>query len=137
MIYGITLITLSLVAIPSLLLCKKSNARELLKEIEPYQSWIGFIFCLMAIWNMIQTVLNTDLLKLNIIWWYTLLISCSIQFVLGFMLSFGYVNRIISYTIGKEKEAQIRERIAPKQGKLGLIGLLVGVWVIMADFIYL
>lgn len=37
MIWGITLILLSILAVPSLLLSKRPDARELLEKIEPYQ----------------------------------------------------------------------------------------------------
>jgi len=40
MIYGITLVLLSIIAVPSLILSKKPDAKELLKKIEPYQGWI-------------------------------------------------------------------------------------------------
>jgi len=37
MIYEITLILLSIIAVPSLILSKKPNAKELLEKVEPYQ----------------------------------------------------------------------------------------------------
>jgi len=43
MIWGITLILLSIVAVPSLILSKKPNAKELLEKVEPYQGWIGLV----------------------------------------------------------------------------------------------
>ena len=46
MFYGIQLILLSIIAVPSLILSKKPNAAELLAKIEPYQGWIGLIFCI-------------------------------------------------------------------------------------------
>jgi len=36
MFYGIQLILLSIIAVPSLILAKKPNAKELLEKIEPY-----------------------------------------------------------------------------------------------------
>ncbi len=53
MIYGILLILLSIIAVPSLILSKKPNAKELLEKIEPYQGWIGIVFFFWGVWGII------------------------------------------------------------------------------------
>ena len=54
MIYGITLILLSIIAVPSLILSKKPNAQELLDKVAPYQGWIGLVFCFFGVWGVIS-----------------------------------------------------------------------------------
>jgi len=138
MIYGITLILLSIIAVPSLLLSKKPNAKELLEKIEPYQGWIGIVFCFWGVWGIISSILSIGLLTTAPIWWITILAGSLIEALLGFMLGFGLINKLF---LGKsenaaEKAAAIRAKIAPKQGKLGLVGIAVGAWIIVASFLF-
>ena len=86
MIYGITLILLSIIAVPSLILSKKPNAKELLQKVEPYQGWIGLVFCFWGIWGIITAFLNMGWITTAPIWWFTLLAGSLVEAVLGFML---------------------------------------------------
>jgi len=138
MIWGITLILLSIIAVPSLILAKKPNAKELLAKIEPYQGWIGLLFCFWGVWGIITAVLNIGWLSIAPIWWITLLAGNVVSAALGFMLGFGQINKIF---LGKNEEAKakaavLREKIAPKQGKLGILGIFVGAWMIVASFLF-
>ncbi|MEL6304741.1 MAG: hypothetical protein AAGL29_04340 [Bacteroidota bacterium] len=138
MIYGITLVLLSIIAVPSLVLSKKPNAKELLEKIEPYQGWIGLVFCIWGVWGLITGILNIGWLTKAPIWWITLMTGSFVEAVLGFMLGFGLMNKLF---LGKnpdalEKAAQLREKIAPKQGKIGILGIIVGIWMIVASFLF-
>ena len=138
MIYGITLVLLSILAVPSLVLSKKPNAKELLEKIEPYQGWIGLLFCIWGVWGIISSILNIGWLTPAPIWWITLLAGSIIQATLGFLLGFGTINNLV---IGKnaqaqEKATELRAKMAPMQGKLGLFGVIVGIWVIVASFLF-
>ncbi|TKD58960.1 hypothetical protein [Flavobacterium sp. ASW18X] len=138
MIYGITLILLSIIAVPSLLLAKKPNAKELLEKIEPYQGWIGLVFCIWGVWGIITSILNIGWLTSAPIWWATLLAGSFVEATLGFMLGFGVINSLI---IGKNeqavtKAAELRAKLAPKQGKLGMLGIAVGIWMVIASFLF-
>jgi len=138
MFYGIQLILLSIIAVPSLILAKKPNAQELLDKIAPYQGWIGLIFCIGGVWGIISSILNLGWLTTAPIWWITLFAGSFVQAALGFMLGFGMINKLV---IGKNEAAQekanaLREKLAPRQGKLGILGLIVGAWMIVASIIF-
>jgi hypothetical protein len=138
MINGITLVLLSIIAVPSLVLSKKPNAKELLEKIEPYQGWIGLVFCILGVWGIISSILNLGWLTTAPIWWVTLAAGSLVQATLGFMLGSGLMNKLF---MGKnpeaqEKAAQLRSKIAPKQGKLGILGIAVGAWMIVASFLF-
>ncbi len=139
MIWGFALILLSIIAVPSLLLSKKSNAKELLEEVEPYQGWIGLIFCFWGVWGIISIILNIGWLTTNPIWWSTLLAGNIVETTLGFMLAFGLINKFFlsKNEASKEKASQLREKMAPKLGVLGVLGLIVGVWMIAGSFLFL
>lgn len=138
MIYGITLILLSIIAVPSLILSKKPNAKELLEKVEPYQGWIGIIFCFWGIWGMVSAVLNMAWITTAPIWWATLAAGSLVEACLGFLLGFPLINKLfLSESVkAREKAAQIRAKVAPKQGKLGVLGLIVGAWMIVASFLF-
>ena len=138
MIYGITLIVLGILAAPSLLLSKKPNAQELLDKITPYQGWIGLVFCLWGVWGVISAILNLGLLSSWPIWWITWIGSSAIQAVLGFLLGYGMINKLLlsKNEDTKKKGEQLLQKLAPLQGRLGMIGILVGVWVIVASFMF-
>ncbi len=138
MIYGITLIILGILAAPSLLLSKKPNAKELLDKITPYQGWIGLIFCLWGIWGVISAILNIGVLGHWPIWWITWIAGAAIQAVLGFILGYGMISKLLlsNNEDAKKKGEQILQKLAPIQGKLGIVGIIIGIWVIVANFIF-
>ncbi len=138
MSFGITLILLSIIAVPSLLLSKKPDAKALLEKIEPYQGWIGLILCFYGVWGIVSSILNLGWITSFPIWWVTLLAGSIIQAALGFMLGFGLINKyfLSKNEAAKEKAIVLREKLAPKQGKLGIIGLFVGGWMIVASILF-
>ena len=138
MIYGISLILLSIIAVPSLILSKKPNAKELLEKVAPYQGWIGIVFCFLGIWGIITAFLNMSWLSSVPIWWITLLIGSFVEASLGFMLGYGLITKYLAKNDeAKQKAELIRAKIAPKQGKLGLLGLIIGTWMIVASFMWI
>jgi len=138
MIYGISLILLSIIAVPSLILSKKPNAKELLEKVAPYQGWIGIVFCFWGVWGIITAFLHMGWLTVAPIWWSTLLVGSIVEAGLGFMLGYGLINKMLlsGNEAAKEKAEKIRAKIAPKQGKLGVLGLIVGAWMIIASFMF-
>ncbi len=137
MIYGISLVLLSIIAVPSLILSKKPNAKELLDKVAPYQGWIGVVFCFWGIWGIISAFLNMGWLSVAPVWWITLLAGSIVEAGLGFMLGYGLISEYLAKNDeAKQKAELIRAKIAPKQGQLGLLGLVVGAWMIVASFMW-
>ncbi|MEP5255156.1 hypothetical protein [Winogradskyella rapida] len=138
MIYGITLIFLSIIAVPSLILSKKPNAQELLDKVAPYQAWIGLVFFIVGIWGIISTLLNIGWLSTAPIWWVTLLAGSVVEATLGFMLGFSMINKLIlsNNAAAQQKAVAIRGKLAPILGQFGIFGLLVGSWMIVASLLF-
>ncbi|GAA0871131.1 hypothetical protein GCM10009117_02760 [Gangjinia marincola] len=138
MIWGISLIFLSVVAVPSLLLSRKPDAKELLAKVEPYQGWIGIVFFFWGTWGIISAVLNIDVLSIAPIWWATWVTSCVVMAALGFMLGYSLLNQwfLSNNATAKLKADQMRSAIAPKQGKLGIVGIILGTWAIIANIMF-
>jgi len=138
MIYGITLILLSILAVPSLILAKRPDAKELLDKVAPYQGWMGLAFCFWGLWGIISAVMNISLLSAFPIWWATWVAASLVEAVLGFMLGYGVINQLVlsKNEAAKEKGAQLLAKLAPIQGKLGIAGIAVGGWTIVASIVF-
>ena len=55
------------------------------------------------------------------------------------MLGSGSDQQVCSYLnneAAKAKAEELRAKIAPKQGKLGIVGIIVGAWMIVASFMF-
>ena len=138
MIYGITLIILSILAVPSLLLSRKPDAQELLNKITPYQGWIGLLFFIWGLWNVIHAIINIGMLTQVPIWWATWLAGSVLETLLGFLL--GY-STMVTLVLSKNAEAQekaqkLHAKLAPAQGTIGLIGICLGIWMIVAHILF-
>ena len=125
MLYGIALIILGILAVPSLLLSKKPNAKELLDKITPFQGWIGLVFCFWGIWGIITSVLNMGMFSIG--WMLSLAVSV-VTAVLGFLLGYGMINELLlsKNDEAKEKGAELRTKLAPLQGKFGKAAIILG-----------
>lgn len=139
MFFGITLILLSLLAVPSLILSKRPDAEEVLAKIAPYQGWIGLVFCIYGVWGIISSILGLGMLTSYPIWWATMLASSVVEAVLGFMLGYALINKYIlsKSEEGMKKGQELLLKLSPIQGKLGLAGLAVGVWTVVASILFI
>lgn len=129
MISGILLIILGILAVPSLLLSKRPDAKELLDKITPYQGWIGLIFCFWGIWGIISAVLNMGMLTTWPIGWGLWLAVSVVTAVLGFLLGYTMINQILlsKNEEAKEKGAALLAKLTPLQGKFGMAAIVLGI----------
>ncbi|MCC8035762.1 MAG: hypothetical protein LIO77_07535, partial [Rikenellaceae bacterium] len=126
-------------AIPSLVLAKKPNARELFDKIAPYQGWAGVVFAIWGIWGIISCLINIPLLALAPVIWITWFLVSLLEASLGFILGYGLINR---HMLSKNPEAaakgeQVLKKLMPLQGILGIAAIVVGLWYIIAVIVLL
>lgn len=138
MIYGITLILLGILAVPSLLLSKKPNAKELLDKIVPYQGWIGVVFAFWGVWGIISAILNLGWLTTFPIYWITFLLVSIVEAGLGFILGYGLIAK---YVLSKNEQAaekgkQLLAKLTPLQGTLGIAAIVLGIWYFVVYFVW-
>jgi len=139
MIYGITLILLGLLAIPSLILAKKPDAKELFDKIAPYQGWIGLVFAFWGIWGIIQAILKLDWLTIWPIYWITWMAVSVVEAALGFILGYSLISKYVLSKNPKtaEKGEQLLAKLLPLQGTLGLVAIALGIWFIVARILFM
>ena len=138
MIYGITLILLGCLAIPSLILAKKPDAKVLFDKVAPYQGIIGIIFALWGLWGIIQCLLHMGLLSLIPVAWVLWLLVSVVQAGLGFILGYGLISKhlLSKNENAAEKGEKLLHKLLPLQGKLGLLAIVLGIIQVVASIVY-
>lgn len=136
MINGIWLALLGALAVPSLILAKRPNAKELLGKLAPYQGWMGAVSALWGVWGIISSVLNIGWLTTFPIYWATFLADSVLLAGLGLILGIGVLKTFIKSPVAQTKLDQTLARVAPHQGRLGIAGIGVGVWMVVAGFLF-
>jgi hypothetical protein len=141
--FGCLLTVASILAVPNLFVSKKNDLANFFKKVIPYQGWLGLIVCIIGAVGLVQYALQITtkmegvLLVLILLWLTGMLCSAMLTF-LGFLLSY---NVIYTYFLAKKEKAEdnlkkMRTNIMPMQGKIGLLGILIGVWSIMAAVMF-
>lgn len=138
MIYGITLIVLGCLAIPSLVLAKRPDAKALFEKIAPYQGILGVIFALWGVWGIVQCLLHINLLSLVPVAWAVWLLVSVVEAGLGFILGYGLISKhlLSKNAAAAEKGEQMLQKLLPLQGTLGLVAIALGVIQIVVSIIY-
>ncbi|MEM6558607.1 MAG: hypothetical protein AAF219_06415 [Myxococcota bacterium] len=134
MFYGIWLVVLGALAVPSLIL-RKPEMKSVLETITPYQGWIGAVSAFWGLWGIISSVLNLGLLGSFPIWWITLAGTSVVTFALGMLLGVGTLKTFIKSDTAQQKMDEINAKLRPYQGNLGIAALGLGAWCIVASLI--
>lgn len=70
------------------------------------------------------------------IYWATFLADAVLQLALGLLLGVGVLKQFIKAPAAVAKLDQTIAKLAPKQGLLGLIAIGLGIWMIIAGFLF-
>ncbi len=138
MIYGITLIILGCLAIPSLILAKKPDAKAAFDKIAPYQGWIGILFAIWGVWGIIQCILHIELASYVPIAWIIWLVVSVVEAALGFILGYGLISKhlLSKNETAAAKGEQLLAKLLPLQGKLGILAIILGILQIISSIMY-
>ncbi len=137
MFYGIWLIVLGALAIPNLIIGKKPELKGVLDKLTPFQGWMGVVSAFWGAWGIIGAVLALNLLTTFPIWWATWLATSVITLGLGILLGVGTAKTFIKNPAAQAKMDQTLAKISPYQGTLGLAGLGLGAWCLVASIVFL
>jgi len=133
---GIWLALLGVLAIPNLIIAKKPEAKELIAKLAPYQGWIGAVSAIWGLWIVIHSFLNFGWLTSAPIWWATYLTDGVVQFGLGMLLGVGTLKTFIKAPAAQAKMDEVTQKLAPKQGVLGLVALGLAIWVVACNILF-
>lgn len=137
MINGIWMAILGVLAASSLIIARRPDAAEMIGKIAPYQGWMGAISALWGIWGIISSVLSIGLLALWPILWITNLATAVLLSSLGLLLGVGVLKTFIKDPTAQAKMDQTIAKLAPFQGTLGLVAIGVGIWCVVASFMWI
>jgi len=136
LIGGLWMILLGALAAPGIILAKRPDADQILAKIVPYQGWFGAVSALWGVWGIISSILNLGWLSIAPIYWITFLAVAVVQTGLGLLLGIGILKTYIKDPRAQDKLDLTITKLRPKQGLLGLVGMGLGVWLIIAGFIF-
>ncbi len=135
---GAWLIVLGILGAASLIISRKPDAKEYIDKLTPYQGWIGFVSIWWGAWIIIWSVMNIGTwLSVVPVWWVTILATGAIQFLLGVLLGIGVFKTFVKQEQAVEKMDALVKKLAPFQGTLGIISIGLGLWAIVARFMFL
>ena len=113
MFNGIWLILLGVLAVPSLILAKRPDAKEMLAKITPYQGWIGAISCLGGIWGIIVAIMGLSWMSTWPIYWVSLMVGSVFQTTLGLILGIGTLKTFIKNPQAQAKMDETLAKLSP------------------------
>lgn len=136
LVNGIWLAVLGILGASNLIIARKPDAKELIGKLAPYQGWIGAVSALWGVWGIISSVLNLGWMAYAPIYWITYLADSVLSLALGLLLGVGVLKTFIKNPQAQEKMDQTIAKLAPYQGLLGLIAIGVGIWMVIAGFLF-
>ncbi len=136
LVNGIWLAVLGVLGASNLIIARKPDAKELIAKLAPYQGWIGAVSALWGVWGIISSVLNLGWMAYAPIYWITYLVDSILSVCLGLLLGVGVLKPFIKNPTAVEKMDQTITKLAPYQGLLGLVAIGVGVWMVIAGFLF-
>jgi hypothetical protein len=137
MINGIWLAVLGVLGAASLIIARRPDAKDMIAKITPYQGWIGAISALWGVWGIISSVLTMTWIASWPIYWATGLANAVLQTGLGLLLGVGVLKTFIKDPTAQAKMDETITKIAPYQGTMGLVAIGVGIWMIVASFLWI
>ena len=137
LISGIWMIVLGILGASSLIIARKPDASELIAKLTPFQGWIGAVSALWGVWTIISSILNISWLSVVPIWWATFLAIGIVLTALGLLLGIGVIRTFVKHPEAIKKIDMTVSKLAPYQGKLGLVSIGLGVWGIVAFVLYM
>lgn len=139
MLAGLTLIIISILAAPSFILSKAPKFKQYLDKVTPYQGWIGVIACIWGVYGVLADCLfGIGLVGSAPLYWATLLVVNLLLVALGFMLGYTLIYQYVlsKNEAAKAKGEKVLAKLTPMQNTLGIVGLFIGLWSLIAAAIY-
>ena len=135
LVTGVWLAVLGVLGASSLIIARKPDAKEMIAKLAPYQGWIGAVSALWGAWWTINAILNLGLLAHAPIAWITWAATGAVMLLLGFLLGLGIMKTFVKDPTANAKADQMKAKLAPYEGTLGLIAIGLGVWNIIRSII--
>jgi hypothetical protein len=130
LLHGLWLAVLGVLGASNLIIAKKPDAKELIGKLAPYQGWIGAISALGGVYGIIWAILHLGGLFHWPVYWMTWTADSVLLLALGLLLGVGVLKTFIKNAQAQQKMDETITKLAPYQGKLGLLAIAVGIWMV-------
>ncbi|HEY0408366.1 MAG TPA: hypothetical protein VGC89_21705 [Pyrinomonadaceae bacterium] len=134
-LFALLIIVAGVLAAASLIIKNQPQARDLIAKLVPFQGIIGIILLIWALIELIRVLPNFSLLLQVVpIRALLLLVTLLVSIALGFLLGYGLIAQ---YALNKNAGAAssgeaARMKLAPIQGPLGIVAIILGIWLLFA-----
>jgi hypothetical protein len=138
-------IVLGILAVPNLIIAKRPDAKQLIDKLAPFQGYIGAVAALWGVWRVITVVLNLSIFialltmkagVMGMVFAILYILYALLSVGLGLMLGIGVLKTWIKNPQAQAKMDQTLAKLAPKQGSLGVLALIVGAAMLVMVFIH-
>lgn len=131
-ISGLALLICGALAASSLIVKRRPDAQQFMDKLLPYQGMFGVVVCL---WGIYGTMWSFSTFSWGFMAGLVFLLTGLVSIALGFLLGFALINK---WVLSKNEETkakgeQIRKMLLEIQNPLGLAGIAVGVFCIIAS----
>jgi len=138
-LFGCLLTVVSILALPNLFVSKKDDFSDFFKKMILYQGLTGLIVGIAGVIGVVLFAMSIvtemeGVLLVLLMLWLTGMLCTALLAILGFLLSYNLMYTLF-FSKGKkapESLKKMRTRIMPMQGKIALLGILLGIWSIAA-----
>jgi len=131
MLYGIWLALLGVLAASNLIIAKKPDAAQLIGKIAPYQGWIGAVSAVWGVFGILRCVRYIGLVSITPLYWLAWLVDSALLACLGLLLGVGVFKSFIKSPQATTKLDGVITKLAPYQGKLGLVAIVMGILMVV------
>lgn len=136
LISGLWLAVLGVLGAASLIIARRPDAREAIAKLAPYQGWIGASSAVYGLYGVVNAILNIGWLTSSPIFWVTYTADAVLLLCLGLLLGVGVLKTFIKDPRATAKLDEAIAKLAPFQGTMGLVAIGVGIWMIVASFLF-
>jgi hypothetical protein len=136
LLFALLLIVAGVLGAASLIVAKQPNAREVIAKLTPFQGIIGII---LLIWSLVVFLFYVLPIIGPLMSYFPLrgllvILTFLVAIALGFLLGYGLIAQ---YALNKNAGAAaggeaMRMKLAKYQGPLGLLGIGLGLWMLVA-----
>jgi hypothetical protein len=131
MLYGIWLALLGVLAASNLIIAKKPDAERLIGKLAPYQGWIGAVSAVWGVIGILRCIRYIALLSITPFYWLSWLADSALLACLGLLLGVGVFKSFIKSPEANVKLDKVIAKLAPYQGKLGLVAIAMGIIMVL------
>jgi hypothetical protein len=125
LINALVLILGGILAVSSLIVARKPDAKAAIDKLVPYQAIIGIVLLALGIVNLFRAFgYIFDLIRIAPLAGLTYLAMCVTSILLGFMFGMPQIAKWLPGEGGAEQKGmELSRKLAPYQVTIGLIGL--------------